>query len=464
MDSSPPVLVVPLEPLILIASLPDLLVVKRSNRSHKPPSYLHDYHCNLASTYIPDHHCNLASASLIPSHDSIFLNSPGILYPLSSTLSYSKLSNAHRAFFVALSVAKEPTSYTEALPDPLCQAVMKAEIDVLQANQTWVMTKLPPSKVPIGCKWVYNINLKADGSIERYKARLVAKGFTQTEGIDFYETFSLMVKFVTVRTLLAVAVVYGWHISQLDVNNAFLHGDLNEKVYMVPSPRFGSKGEVCKLTKSLCGLKQASRQWFAKLAFTFLDHGFLQSKLDYSIFTKVSKGSILILLVYVDDILIASNNVEAVNTFKVFLDDKFKLKDLGTLKYFLGLEVARTEKGISLCQRKFTLELLSDPGLLASKPANVPMDQSAKFRSSMGDDGPDPSLYRRIIGKLLYLTLTRLDIYYLVHKLCQFMSSPKIPHLQAIDKVLKYLKKTPGQGLFLSASSELRLKAYYDAD
>ena len=165
-----------------------------------------------------------------------------------------------------------------------------------------------------------------------------------------------------------------------------------------------------------------------------------------------------------DDILIVSNNVEEVNAFRVFLDDKFKLKDLGILKFLLGLAVARTEKGINLCQRKFILELLSDTGLLASKLANVPMDQSTKFRSSMGEDVPNPSLYRRIIGKLLYLTLTRLDICYSVHKLSQFMSSPKIPHLQVAYKVLKYLKKTPRQGLFLSTSSEFKLKAYCDAN
>ena len=133
---------------------------------------------------------------------------------------------------------------------------------------------------------------------------------------------------------------------------------------------------------------------------------------------------------YVDDILIASNNANAVNYFKLFLDNKFKLKDLGTLKYFLGLEVARTEKGIRLCQRKFTLELLSDTCLLVSKPVNVPMEHSAKFSSLMGKDVPDSSLNRRLIGKLLlYLTLTRPDICYSVHKLSQFMSSPKVPYL-----------------------------------
>ena len=178
---------------------------------------------------------------------------------------------------------------------------------------------------------------------------------------------------MTIRTLLSLVAIYGGHLSQLDANNAFLHRDLDE-VYMVPPPGFGSKGEVCKLTKSLYGLKQASRQWFAKLSSTIIDHGFIQSKSDYSIFTKVNKGLVIILLVYVDDILIASNNVDAVKTFKHFLDNKFKLKDLGTLKYFLLLEVARTERGICLCQRKFTLELLSDKGLLASKPTNVPME------------------------------------------------------------------------------------------
>ena len=224
------------------------------------------------------------------------------------------------------------------------------------------MTPLSPGKGPIRCKWVFKIKLKLDGSIERYKAILVTKGYTQTEGVDFYKTFSPVVKFTTVRTLLALATIQGWHLTQLDVNNAFLHGDLHEEVYMVPPPGFCSKGEVCKLTKSLYGLTQASRQWFAKLSSTIIDHGFVQSKSDYSVFIRVQKGPIIILLVYVDDILIASNDVDVVSTFKQFLDNKFKLKDLGSLKFFLGLEVARTTRGISLCRESSPLSYYQTRG------------------------------------------------------------------------------------------------------
>lgn len=151
-----------------------------------------------------------------------------------------------------------------------------------------------------------------------------------------------MVKFVTVRTLLAIAAAFNWHLVQLDVNNTFLHGDLDEEVYMLPPSSFGSKAKkVYKLTKSLYGLKQASKQWFSKLSTTIVNHGFSQSKSDYSMLTRVQDGVILILLIYVNDIFMASNNLKVVSEFKTFLHDQFKLKDLGPLKYFLGLEVAR---------------------------------------------------------------------------------------------------------------------------
>ena len=374
--------------------------LRRSTRIHKPPSYLQDYHCQLA---------HYVGSTNLPSPAS-----SGTPYPLSSSLSYDHLSIAHKTYALSVTAISEPSSFAQANLSPHWQEAMHIELAALEANDTWTLTSLPHGKNAIGCKWVYKVKLKADGSLERYKARLVAKGYTQQEGLDYSETFSPVAKFSTVRTLFAIASVKNWSLTQLDVNNAFLYGDLVEEVYMDLPPGFPSKGEtpnlVCKLNKSLYGLKQASRQWFAKFSSTILKQGFLQSKSDYSLFTRVQGSVFIALLVYVDDILIASNDMPSVHALKDSLHAEFKLKDLGNLKYFLGLEVARSAKGISLCQRKYALDILSDSGMLGSKPVATPMEQNLKIGQSTGDLLDDPSLYRRLLGRLLYLIVTRPDI------------------------------------------------------
>ena len=368
------------------------------------------------------------------------------------------------------STIREPSTYNEASKSPHWCEAMQAEIHALETNQTWSLTSLPHGKIPIGCKWVYKVKLRADGTLERYKARLVAKGYNQQEGFDYFETFSPVAKFVTVRCLLAVAVVKGWVLYQLDVNNAFLHGTLDEEVYMSLPPGFHSKGEpypsdiVCKLQKSLYGLKQASRQWFSKFSTTLLHHGFTQSKADYSLFTKQKGSCFIALLVYVDDILIASNSAEDVAELKSYLDSQFKLKDLGPVRYFLGLEIARSSKGISISQRKYALEIMEDAGMLGCKPAKCPMDQNLKLSKHEGPLIPDPSVYRRLIGRLMYLTMTRPDIVFSVHKLSQFMESPRAPHLKVAQHILQYIKGAPSQGLLYASTSDLHIKAFSDSD
>ena len=170
--------------------------------------------------------------------------------------------------------------------DPAWQAAMTSEFEALYSNNTWEIVKLPAGKKTIGCKWVYKIKHKADGTVERYKARLVVKGYTQQAGINYNETFSPIVKMTTVRALISIAVKKNWNMYQLDVNNAFLHGDLCEEVYMdIPQGLLvENTGLCCKLKKSLYGLKQASRQWYDKLAQMLFSRGYSHSDSDYSLF------------------------------------------------------------------------------------------------------------------------------------------------------------------------------------
>lgn len=192
--------------------------------------------------------------------------------------------------------------------------------------------------------------------------------------------------------------------------------------------------------------------------------GFVKAHGDHFLFVRRQEDDFVVVLVYVDDIIIASTNDAVADILTENLKSFFKLRDLGPLKYFLGLEIARSSSGISLCQRKYSLEMLTSTGMLACKPSSVPMTPNLKLSKTEGELIPDAALYRRIVGRLMYLTITRPDISYAVNKLCQFSSAPRTSHLKAVYKVLQYIKGTVGQGLFYSASADITLKGFADAD
>lgn len=221
--------------------------------------------------------------------------------------------------------------------------------------------------------------------------------------------------------------------------------------------------KVCRLKKSLYGLRQAPRCWYAKLTNALLRFGFSHDYADQSLFSKV-RGSICIhILVYVDDFIIACNDTQALQDFKDYLHKCFRMKDLGKLKYFLGLEVARSNSGFYLSQRKYALDIIAETGLLASKPSPVPMELNHKLAKA---EGPlaNAQQYRRLVGRLIYLTNTRPDLAYSVHILAQFMQKPLLPHWDAAIRVVCYLKGSPGQGIFFKADDQLRISAFCDAD
>ncbi|KAL3520694.1 hypothetical protein ACH5RR_018843 [Cinchona calisaya] len=230
----------------------------------------------------------------------------------------------------------------------------------------------------IVCKWVFKIKYHSNRNVKRDKAQLVAKGFTQLEGIDYTETFTPVAKLTTVCCLLAIAAVRNWSLHQMDVENAFLHIDLSEEVYMQPPPIFCRQGEqlVCRMNKSLYSLKQASRSWFHNFSSSIQDPGFKQSRTDYSLFTKVRSYSFTAILLYVDDMIIMGYDERMITDLKTFLKSHLRIRDLGPLKFFLGIEVARSKVGISICQQKYSLHILEETGLLGARPAKFPMEQS----------------------------------------------------------------------------------------
>ncbi|WJZ96954.1 hypothetical protein VitviT2T_015594 [Vitis vinifera] len=367
--------------------------------------------------------------------------------------------------YTALATLHEPQTYREASTDPLWQIAMKEELDALTKNHTWDLVTLPPGQSVVGCKWIYKIKTRSDGSVERYKARLVAKGFTQEYGIDYEETFAPIARISSVRALLAVAAARKWDLFQMDVKNAFLNGDLSKEVYMQPPPGLSiESNKVCHLRRALYGLKQAPRAWFAKFSSTIFRLGYTASPYDSALFLRRTDNGTILVLLYVDDMIITGDDLSGIQELKDFLSQQFEMKDLGHLSYFLGLEITHSTDGLYITQAKYASDLLSQAGLTDSKTVDTPVELNAHLTPLGGKPLSNPSLYRRLVGSLVYLTVTRPDISYAVHQVSQYLSAPRSTHYAAVLRILRYPKGTLFHGLFYSAQSPLVLRAFSDAD
>jgi hypothetical protein len=376
-----------------------------------------------------------------------------------------RYDSKHTSLTASISSISIPTCYSQAVKDVRWIKAMNEELQALQENFTWDIVSCPPDIKPIGCKWVYSVKLNSDGSLNRYKARLVALGNKQEYGIDYDETFAPVAKMTTVRTILSIAASNGWSLHQMDVKNAFLHGDLTEDIYMTPPQGlFSSSKGVCKLKRSLYGLKQAPRAWYEKFRSTLLGFSFSQSQYDSSLFIHSTSTGIVMLLLYVDDMVITGSDNASIQRLKEQLHVSFHMKDLGNLHYFLGLEVHSTSKGIFLHQHKYATDLISMAGLQSANPVDTPLEVNVKYHRDDGDLLPDPLLYRQLVGSLNYLTITRPDISFAVQQVSQFMHSPRHLHLAAVRRIIRYLKGSSHRGLFFSIGNSPKLSAYSDAD
>ncbi|RVW84805.1 Retrovirus-related Pol polyprotein from transposon RE1 [Vitis vinifera] len=338
-----------------------------------------------------------------------------------------------------LSTIYIPSCYKQAMEHECWQNAMQAELQALEENHTWDIVPCPPIDKPIGSKWVFSVKLRSNGSLDQHKACLVALGNKQEYGVDYEETFTPVAKMTMVRTILVITASQSWKLHQMDVKNGFLHGDLQEEIYMkLP---FGmtnsSPHDVCKLKRSLYGLKQAPRAWFEKFRSTILSFSFTQIQYDYSLFFHTS--AIVLLLVYVDDIIITGTNCSLITKLQQLLHATFHMKDLGQLTYFLGLEVHHRASGIFVNQHKYIQDLITLAGLEDTSSVDTPMEVNVKCRKDEGDLLDDPTLYRLLVGSLIYLTTTRPDISYAVHLVNQFMTSPRHLHLSAVHRIICYL-------------------------
>ncbi|KAK4352609.1 hypothetical protein RND71_028127 [Anisodus tanguticus] len=344
---------------------------------------------------------------------------------------------------------------------------MTDEYNALIDNKTWELVPRPYGINVIRSMWIFAHKENSDGSFARHKARLVGDGKTQQVVIDCGETFSPVVKPATIRIVLSLALSKTWPIYQLDVKNAFLHGDLKETVYMHQPLGFRDPNRphhVCLLKKSLYGLKQSPRAWYTRFAAFVSTIGFTHSRSDNSLFIYRSGSSLAYILLYVDDIILTASSDALRQSIMTMLSSEFAMKDLGPLSYFLGIAVKHHSGGLFLSQRKYDAEIIERAGMSSCKSTSTPVDANPKLSAATGAPYEDPTRYRSLAGPLQYLTFTRPVITYAVQQVCLFMYDPRVEHVNAIKCIIRYIQGILDYGLHLYPSSTSTLVSYTDAD
>ncbi|KAK4397351.1 Retrovirus-related Pol polyprotein from transposon RE2 [Sesamum angolense] len=322
---------------------------------------------------------------------------------------------------------------------------MEEEIKMIEKNNTWELADRPKDKEVIGVKWIYKTKLNADGSIQKHKARLVAKGYSQLPGIDYTETFAPVARLDTIRALIAIAANKKWKIHQMDVKSAFLNGYIDEEIYVEQPQGFitkDSEEKVLRLKKALYGLKQAPRAWYSRIDKYFMDRGFRRSLSEPTLYIKSQ-----------DDSRLQRDMMKT-----------FEMSDLGLMHFFLGIEINQEKKGIFICQRKYTETLLKKFKMESCKTVTTPLVTGEKYQKEDGSQKVDGSMYRSLIGSLLYLTTIRPDIMFATSLLSRFMQSPSQVHYGAAKRILRYLRGTKDFGIWYKSTNDAKLIGYTDSD
>ena len=404
------------------------------------------------------------------------------------------MAGAHFVFAVlsgsALLEQSTPQTYSEAVS---CQkrdewrAAMKAEIDGCEKQQTWELVRrsdLPAGANVIPCKWVYKIKTDETGAIAKYKARITPKGFKQKHGVDYFEVFANTGKYKTLRVVLGLAASRNMELRQLDVPQAFTQAELEEEVYMEMPEGFGTDGMVCRLLKSLYGLKQSPRNWYILIS-TFLVEtlGYRATVSDPCLFVKKSRtGSEILLFLFVDDMQVAIDGRDLAEWDEDHekLRQRFNITDLGESRFMLGMRITRDRaaRTITLDQELYVTKALEKFGLAQCTPTRTPGasthddDRHTTMTKEM-DQPTDLKTFQEKVGTLLYAAIsTRPDIAYAVNRLTQRMTAPRVYDTRACDRVFRYLAGTRTLGLLYgrqrdeakTRTKRVAIDAYADSD
>ena len=364
-----------------------------------------------------------------------------------------------------------PRTYTEAIKSENADKwheAMHDEMRSLMENETFTLTDLPKDRQVVGGRWVYAVKENANGD-ETFKARYVAKGYSQREGTDYFETFSPTANMTSIRAAMQIAAQHDLILHQMDVKTAYLNAPIDCEIYLEQPQGFEQKGVngeklVYKLNKSLYGLKQSGRNWNQLLHKHFCENGFTQCSSEHCLYTKQTDDGMILILVWVDDLIIGAKNEELMCETKRMMTERFRMKDLGKLSYFLGIGFEQSEGCVKMNQRKYIQKLLDKYDMSDCKPRTTPSEQ--KLDEGGNQDPVDSGRYREIVGSLIYLmTCTRPDICWAVTKLSQHLSNPLEMHMVAAKHVMRYLKGTAHYDLCYTKHEDgLRLIGYSDAD
>lgn len=365
---------------------------------------------------------------------------------------------------------KEPENYKEAINSSNKEKWLEAmlsEVNSLKENQTWDLINLPKGRRALPCKWVFKIKTNPDGSVDKFKARLVVKGYSQQQGVDYDMTFSPVARLSTIRAVLAIAAKDNMNLRQFDVTTAFLNGSVDEEIYVKQPEGFqDGTNRVCKLKRSLYGLKQAPRCWNSCIVEFLKSIGFKQSEADPCLFTRTRGQSKVIIGLYVDDGLVASNTSAAGNEFIMELSNRFKITTKPA-SYFLGIEIKSEIGRITLCQQAYTKKVVEKFGMANSKPTPTPIVKECINDTELNSERDVIFPYRQAVGALTYLAVgTRPDIAYAVGKASRNLETPTTNDVILVKRILRYLKGTADKGLVYRHTMEIPkgLVCYSDSD